>query len=362
MKTRLTIKKPKGSRKTFAIIRDVQFADGRRKQTTVEDDSLKALNANLVSGLIGLGDAEIQVRSVIKPRLEKQAGLADKRDLEETVDEHNLSVFKKFWEFLTKERSLKNPVSSRNDLLAALAAISPLGILTATRDELRDALGELSDKKYRRHAIRINQLLTFSERGFTLPLKPVEQEAVDYVSWEELQKILPKLPYEESRLLAQVLFCTGVRLGEAFMLTERKLKPNRAVFIEKQLTHRLEVRGLKNGKPHDTVLLPQGKNAYLAWCRLTEDKRRSLRNTFSHHLLNASREVFPNDPTRQISAHDLRHSYAIYLLERRATVTEIASMLGDTEAVVRRHYTGWIANDRMVDNINELLKPKRRVG
>lgn len=340
----------------------MKFADGRREQTTIEDDSLTALNRNLLGGLIGLGDAEIQVRSIIKPRLEKQAGIADKKDLEETVSEHHLTVFKKFWSWLTKERTLKNPESSRNDLLAALRDIEPLSLTTATRDELRDALEALSDKQYRRRAIRVNQLLTYLGREFTLPLKQLEQEEVDYITWEELQKILPKLPYDEDRLLAQVLFCTGVRLGEAFQLSERKLKPNNSIFVEKQLTHKFQIRGLKNGKPHDTVLLPQGKAALLEWCRLPEERRRSLRNTFSHHLLNASRKVFPSDPSRQVSAHDLRHSYAVYLLERRATITEIASMLGDTEATVRKHYTGWIVNSRMVDNINELLRSKKKSG
>lgn len=354
MRIRFTVKIPAGSRKTFAIVRDVKYADGRREQVTVEDESLKALNQNLLSGLIGLGDAEIQVRTVIKPRLERQAGAREKKDAEETVSEHNLAVFRKYWQHLNKERALKNPISTRNDLLAAIRAIDPLSLTTASRDELREALNIQTDKHYRRYAIRVNQLIRFLGREFSLPLKPIEQEEVHYVTWDELQQILPKLPSEESRVLAKVLFCTGVRLGEAFMLTHRKLKSNRSVFIDKQLTHKFDVRGLKNGKPHDTVLLPQGQEAYKTWCGYSEDQRRKLRNTISHQLLNAARKVF-KDKERQISPHDLRHSYAIYLLERGATVTEIAFMLGDTEAVVRKHYTGWIANDRMVDNINKLL-------
>lgn len=354
MRTRFTVKAPKGARKTFAIVQDTLYADGRRNQVTVEDESLKALNRNLLSGLIGLGDAEIQVRSIIKPRLEKQAGVSDKKDLEQTVSEHNLTVFKKFWEFINKERVLKNPVSSRNDLLSSLRAIEPLSLTTATRDDLRDALDLLSDKKSRRYAIRINQMLDFLGREIKLPLKEVEQEAVHYLEWEEFQRVLPHLPYDESRILATVLFCTGVRLGEAFMLTERSKKPNNAIWVEKQLTHKFVVRGLKNGKPHFSVLLEQGLEAYDAWCRLPEHKRRPLRNTISHQLLNASRKVF-SDEQRQISSHDLRHSYAIYLLGYRANVTEIASLLGDTEATIRRHYTGWVQNDRMIDNINALL-------
>jgi integrase len=355
VRVRFTVKVPKGIRKTFAIVKDVKYADGRRQQLTIEDESLTALNRNLLAGLIGPADAEIQLRQVIKPRLERQAGIQDKQDLEQTVSEQNLAVFRNFWAFLTKERNLKNPISSRNDLLAAIKAIEPLSLTTSTRDEFKASLDVLSDKKFRRRAIRLNQLLDFLGREITLPLKKIEQESVHYIEWEELQQILPELPHDESRILAQVLFCTGVRIGEAFKLTVRSKKPNNSIWVEKQLTYDFEVRGLKNGKSHFTVLLPQGLDAYTAWCAVPEDMRRKLRNTFSHQLLNASRKVFP-DKERHISAHDLRHSYAIYLLGRRATVTEIASLLGDTEATVRRHYTGWVMNDRMVDNVNQLLK------
>jgi hypothetical protein len=51
---------PKGARKTFSIVKDVKYADGRRVQTTVEVESLKALNENFLSGLIGIGDADLQ--------------------------------------------------------------------------------------------------------------------------------------------------------------------------------------------------------------------------------------------------------------------------------------------------------------
>jgi hypothetical protein len=208
VKIRFSIKMPSaiskdGNRSTFAIVRDVRFADGRREQTTVEDESLTALNENYLTGLIGRADAEIQVRSVIKPRLEKQAGIQDKKDLEETVSEQNLAVFKKYWTHITRERKLKHPSSSRNDLLAALNAIEPVALMTATKDELLDALNSLSDKKYRRRAIRINQLLKFLGREIKLSLRAIEPETVHCVKWEELQKILPLLPSDESRLLAK---------------------------------------------------------------------------------------------------------------------------------------------------------------
>ena len=355
MRIRFTIKVPKGARKTFAVVKDVKYADGRRSQTTVDDEAVDALNRNMLAGLIGQAEAEIQLRDVIKVRLEKQAGVQDKKDLEETVSEQNLAVFRKFWTHLTMERSLKNPVSSRNDLLAALRAIEPLSLTVATRPEIKAKLDKQTDKRYRRHAIRINQLLGFLGREIALPLKKLDQEEVHYLTWDELKSVLPHLPYDSSRILAQVLFCTGVRIGEAFKLTLRKLKPNNSVFINQQLTYDLKERAPKNGKLHDTVLLPQGRVAYEQWCLLPEAERVKLRNIFSNQLLAASRRVFP-DKERHVSAHDLRHSYAVYLLERRATVTEIASLLGDTEAVVRKHYTGWVQSDRMVENLNLLLK------
>lgn len=354
MKTRYTIRKPRGRSKSFAIVKDTRSASGKRVQETVDDESIDALNCNLGSGLIGMADAAVQIKT-IKARLLKRDGVLYERDLEATLSEHNLTVLRKFWKSLTSKRFLKNGgKSSENDLKAALAHIEPLPLTTATRDQIIKKLETLSDKKYRRFAIRLNSLLQFLGRGFTIVLPQVDQEEVHYLTWDELQKVLPKLPSDDSRVLAQVLFCTGVREGEAFCLTARKMKPNGAIFVDKQLKRDGTTDRLKNGKPHDTVLLPQGKAAFKAWCEMPKDRREDLRHKITRQILRASQRTF-KDAAHHVSSHDLRHSYAIYLLERRATVTEIASLLGDTEATVRRHYTGWIQSDRMVDNINALL-------
>lgn len=353
MKIRFTVRRPGGSRRTFAIWKDVKYPSGKRTWTKVLEPSLGALNGDLIKGRITPAEVEQQIMLVIKPRLLKEAGVQDAQNLRESISLQNQRIFREIWKQSYKGGAfLKNSKSTENDLLAAIKSIEPLSLYTASEADLLAALSKETNNRYRRYAIRINELLRFKERGFQLSLKPRVLQVVDYINWEDLQKIKANIYSDEVKLLADVLFCTGVRLGEAFMLNQRSLKSNGAIFVNKQLTHDLQIRDLKNSKPHDTILLPHGKESFNLWCNVNDKKR--FRNTASHQIISAARKTF-SDKERHISPHDLRHSYAIYWLEMRATVTEVASLLGDTESTVRRHYTGYIVNDRMIDNLRNLL-------
>jgi hypothetical protein len=120
--------------------------------------------------------------------------------LESQVGENNKKVFHAFWQDTYQNGNLENEASTRNDLLGALRAIEPLSITTATKEELRTMLSALPAHQQRRYCIRVNQLLAFLGRHFTIEKKKRQHREVDFVTWDELQLILPHIKSPDVRI------------------------------------------------------------------------------------------------------------------------------------------------------------------
>lgn len=350
--TTFSIKSPNRTRRTFAVVKDIKHTNGKRDQPQVEDDRLKAINTNLLRKLITVDDAYAEVKSLVGT-LKVEAGIAEKERLECAISDNNRKVYLAFWKDKYENGNLVNETSTRNDLLGALRAIDPLSITSATKDDLRTKLSTLPTKQQRRYCIRINQLLEFLGRGFSTDKMRRQSQEVDFVTWDELSQITPHIYSDEVKSLAVALWGTGVRIGEAFTKGFTHLKPNNTIYISKQIDLKLKERGIKNGKLHHTMLLPQAKDAYLKWCAV-EDKLQ-FRITAINQIIRASQKAFPNVKEKQVSAHDLRHSYAIHLLGMGASLTQIAQVLGDSVATVELHYTGFVMTDEAVSNLQKLL-------
>jgi integrase len=352
---RYSIKRPMGHRRTFGVMKDTIFLNRERLQEVVEDSRLDALNNNLRMGVIDADAAYMELKGTLIPTLKKETGQKLREEMIDQVSENNRKVFLAFWQDKYKDGDLKHEASTRNDLLATLRAIDPHSITTATKDELRTVLAPLPPHQQRRYVVRVNQLLEFLGRGFSLTKKPRDSLEVGYITWDELQEILPHIFSEEVRHLAVALYGTGVRIGEAFAPGFTRLKPNGTIFIGKQMRVTGDISDPKNGKPHHTVLLPEAKESYKAWCAVPGERKAELRQAAIKQIIAASKKAFPRDKSKQISAHDLRHSYAIHWLGLGASLSQIANALGDTIATVQLHYTGYVMTDEQVEGMRKLL-------
>ncbi|MGK5086915.1 site-specific integrase [Bdellovibrionota bacterium FG-2] len=349
---RFSIKRPTGKRRSFAIIRDTIHFDGKREQVQVDDSRLDAINLNLQRGLLTAENAHTQTKGLVGT-LKSEANVKQRESIDAQLSDQNRKLFTTFWAEKYATRYLKNESSTRNDLLRALKAIDPLSLVTATKQQLKDALDKCEAYQQRRHCIRINQLLEFLSRGFSVEKKPRPHSYPDYVTWEELQKILPHIHSPEVRNLAVALFGTGARIGEAFSPAFSRLKPNGTIHISTQMDLQGRIREIKNETPHHTILLPKAKEGYLAWCEV--ENKQAFRNAAINQIIRASRLAFPKRKDKQISAHDLRHSYAIHLLSKGASLSQIALCLGDTVATVQLHYTGFVMTDESVERLTKLM-------
>ena len=88
----------------------------------------------------------------------------------------------------------------------------------------------------------------------------------------------------------------------------------------------------------------------------------SLKNTIDRD--ESSRELmkkyckiaFPDDPTKHLTFHALRHCYAINLLSMGVSMSLVAQSLGNTLSVCQQYYVGFELTNDSIDAIQAIVK------
>jgi integrase/recombinase XerD len=194
-------------------------------------------------------------------------------------------------------------------------------------------------------------------------------------------EVVPYTPYEENRILAAAGQIGGGkhhRSGAAYeqlraramimLLRNTALRVSDLCTLQKEAiswdrnTWRIRLRTLKSGEPvylpipEDVKLvldaLPLPRNApkdcpYCFWNGQTS--RRAVIGIAERTLA----AVFRKSGVRKAHAHRFRHTLATRLLEHGATFEQVADILGNSPAIVRKHYGKWSKGRQ--DNIDRLM-------
>lgn len=385
MRVRFTVKKPGGLRRSFAIMKDVIFDPGDtsapkdlktgKRKTRVQEvhscNEIDALNQRFLAEDIDEAEALRQIKKVIIPRLKNESGVRARAIDESRFCEDNYRLFVKFYEkeYEENDDKVREDATLENaqiELKKAIIMIEPLPLTTVDKRTLKkhwkDHVEEndLTITAQRRYGTRINQLLRFAGRDFILVLPRKDSiEDIHHLTKDEfdhgLIPAIQKYNDREAELLAKVLFGGGLRYGEAFVFNDpSEIQNNRTVHVARQMDRKLKIRALKNKKKHNTIILPDYVDAFKEWCALPDKK--ALRVRLHKKIWEYAKVAFPNTPKKQISNHDLRHSFAIYLLgEMGLSISDVAMLIGDEEATVRAHYTGNKVLDPQAKRINAVI-------
>jgi site-specific recombinase XerD len=147
--------------------------------------------------------------------------------------------------------------------------------------------------------------------------------------------------YERLRARAMVLTLryTALRIGDVSMLSKDRISGNDDKW-------RIFIRTEKSGQPVflpvppdlklalDAVPPPMGNrdSRYFFWNGIGKPK------THKAHIHRCLRVVFSKSGVRGAHAHRFRHTLATELLGRGASLEEVADILGNSPAIVRKHY------------------------
>lgn len=349
--------KEKGRKaKSFSFQKKTIKPDGTSHWEAVEPNGLANLNKQFQDGDLDFQEAEVQALELREQLYRAERGYAKK-----TVHlAENLTLLKRYWKVEYEDRSLVDENSAKGDLKRAVEAAGNKSLNTVSREELKKVINtrfKNNPEKQRRIVARLNQLLKFAKRDFRL--KPVKKprRQVRYLTLEDFEKVVPHLPNEVVQALCWTAFSTGARKGECFAVSEGNLRQGTNLYIFEQLADNRKLRDLKNRKPHSAPIIRKGLPHVKRWLAIPKTEKEALRGLrLSDLVKSACYKVFPKDPEKHCTFHDLRHSYAIYLLQRGLTLFRVSRCLGDSMAVTEEYYALFANTDEELEAIGHLLE------
>lgn len=305
------------------------------KSKAEKSEALEAINLLWQAGKLDREQAERRVEALVTA-LQKasRANLADQSLV-------NRKLMEDYWQTEYAVRVLVSPQAMYNDLLRAIKAIEPVDLLSASRTELQAKVNKIlpNRKKHRRVTARLNQLLRYLGRDIRLHATRKQRPEISYLSEQELLDSLFKLP-KHTRLFVAAMFYTGARPGELFEMT---VKGENLVRIEKQMDREGDVRDTKTGQGRDVLVDASG------WHWVTEFIKRR------YEIPRNARHTIFKKVTRKV-IYDLRHSYAIHMLNKGLSITDIALLLGNSVTVCNEYYTGFVAKPETIEAMRRRLE------
>lgn len=213
-----------------------------------------------------------------------------------------------------------------------------------TTQDIRDYVERMVDRNLAHSSINlaINAIKFYFERmwrrnvSVSIRYLKKEKKLPTVLTKEEVRQIIAQIANEKHRLLVQLLYGCGLRVGEAVRLRKGD------ILLERGLVHVRQGKGAKDrysmlpaslrltlechtaeGLPAD-YLCPSNRGGHL-----TEN---SVQKIIEHAAQKAGIR-------KDISAHTFRHSFATHLLEAGTDIRYIQELLGHAKLATTQIYT-----------------------
>jgi len=342
-------KKKAGGRASFAIEHHVPNQPIKRLALP----ELVQLNKDLKAGVLS-GE---QVLRQIKALVARLYAERDKDKAKLAFSDANLKVVNDYWAkvYLTRKTKLVDPYTMFCDLKRAAQAAGPLSLRVASQEELQVYLDRtLSDdtSKHRRVVARLNSILKFLNRDFQLDKMPEAFRDLRYLTDDQITSMLGHCKDKTFALLCRVAFGTGMRLGEIFAIKPTSLRANGScVYVDRQLDGIHKIRSTKTRKPRTAWILKPYRKDVASWAALDPDSKKPYRN--GDHAARIGRLCL-KAKLPECVFHDLRHSYAVYLLGKGAPLKQVAESLGNSQSVCEKYYGGYVLTSYGLELLEKL--------
>lgn len=345
---------PSKTRKRFAVV--ARFARGRPEQRTetLELDTIKATNRLYVNGKISREEAHEALSHLIKSlkgedKKKKPAYLKANKTL---VDDYFAKVY--------GPREIVSPQSAYNRLLRAIKAVGNLPLTTASDLEIFQTVrGYEPDQRLRKRLIStLSQLFRYIGRtDIQIPRIKKQRASVRHVTLKEFTEIIGAVADSGFASLCWAAFATGCRPGELFGLSTASYNDaSKSVFIADQVDVVTgERRSTKTGERRHAVVIPEARSGLLEWLSLDEQERERIRKLRHSELFRrAARTALPSRKDNFVF-YDLRHSYAICLLNKGISIDFVAQALGNSISVCQEHYLGFVLTSGGIETMSRIL-------
>ncbi|MCM3761025.1 tyrosine-type recombinase/integrase [Alkalihalobacillus oceani] len=235
-----------------------------------------------------------------------------------------------------------------SDLEEYMLSLKNRGVSTATRNRVVYVLRSFYNYCCKRELCEKNHAVLLE------PVKVVQKER-DFITEEELQTLITKIPQPVIRTVIQTMFYTGGRI------TEMKNLKLQDVDLENSVLHIIEGKGKKDRDVPISRTLHVILTNYIENIREHDDietdfffaipKSGTISGNYVNRLLKEAVEELGWD--KHITAHVLRHSFGTNLLEKGASLVSIQKLLGHANLTVTSRYLHQ-DKDKLAEAVNLL--------
>lgn len=345
---------PNEKRVKFSIFR-IEGKSPKRVKKVVCSPELDEINRRFISGTLSYQEARALAQD-IRRRLDRRENGAR----EKPITTENQTLLDAYWKDQYSWRDITDPDSMRNSLKRAIRVLGDLPIMTAEQTDFYQRINEsgITNNRKREVIARLNQLIKYARRDFTLRLPRQDFLKIRHISEEQLGKLTKVLTQFDSTLVS-VAFYTGGRIGEIFAIQKRDFN-GRILNITRQILRNGEKSRTKTRKDRGVAVPPEGFAAIKDWLDIPTSQKLEHRNRkLSEVVSEASRKLWPKEKDRHITFHDLRHSFAIHMLRLEFSISEVAHLLGDSIQVCQAYYTGFAASDEALEAMSQRLANRK---
>lgn len=334
--------KPDGAHKSWRF----QEKPVGQKWRTIYRPEYEVLNKLLKQGVLSPHDAEARAEEYLKT-------LYKERDASDPIHlclPGNLKIFNEWYAKTFTPRRLKQlatgyPPSEKAGVLKALKVLvnqpvdGDVEALQAWVDE------HLEDDPNRHHRTvgKLNRLRKYLKLPLLIPDRK-DRKDVAYLTKPEVDKLIAAMP-EPYKALVAVAFYTGLRRGEIFALGDN---PVHGDVIDVRWQWHLHDRALrlpKNRKTRTAYIIPGGEVWVEKWLKMKDQVNPTL---------DFSKMVRTRTGGKRF--HDLRHSYAVYLISQGLSLDWVAQSLGNSRDVCERHYASHILQTDSIELMRTMMK------
>lgn len=260
----------------------------------------------------------------------------------------NMKFLEAYWESEYADRDLVDQNEAKQRLTRAIEALGHYSIFEASRAEMQAEVDQRYQGNTQRRIIStLNQLLPHANRDFKLRRAREELKKVSYMTPKELDMVLSQIEEPQLKLIFEVAFGTGLRLGEIFAIEPKDVK-KKSLSVSRQVDRAHKIRATKNRRSREVYVIPEFMKGVREWAGLPFEEKMKWRDVIFSLL---TRKFTKG----RFKFHDLRHSYAVYLVSKGAGLTLVKDSLGNSLAVAEKYYAGFILTPESIDLLDSII-------
>jgi len=195
-------------------------------------------------------------------------------------------------------------------------------------EELENYLAELnlSPRTYNLYRSIMNFYTTkYLNYSLTFKKAKLDDSLPSFVSEEEFKKVLDTIPNWKHNLILKVMYQSGLRISEAVRLKKYQVNTENLTILVKE----------GKGKKDRYTIIPKNlAPEFIAYFNKLDFKEKEfIFPAFREHITEASiqerlKKAIKDSDSKHFTAHDLRHSFAINLVNKGIDLEILRRLLG----------------------------------